>query len=52
MREEGYKLGIRTEKLRKGIHFGLGFLWFTEKVVVIGFLFWEIMVGKVYDLDA
>jgi len=52
MKEEGYKLGIRTERLKKGIHFGLGYVWFTEKVLVISFLFWEVYVGKVYDLDA
>jgi len=52
MKELGYKFGIRTEKLGKGVHFGVGAVWYTEKVLVVGFLFWEIYVGKIYDLDA
>ena len=51
MNELGYKLGIRYEKIARAVHFGLGYVWYTEKALVIGFLFWEIYVGKIYDLD-
>lgn len=47
----GYKIGVRTEQLGKSIHFGLGYVWYTEKCLVLSFLIWEIYVGKVYDLE-
>lgn len=48
---DGYKLGVRAERLGKCLHFGLGVVWYTEVALVIGFLFWEIYVGKVYDME-
>ena len=48
---DGYKLGLRTEQMSKSIHFGLGYVWYTEKALVISFLIWEIFIGKVYDLE-
>lgn len=48
--EEGFKFGIRSERLGKSIHFGIGGVWYDEKALVLGFLIWEIYVGKVYDL--
>ncbi len=45
-----YKFGVRSERMGKSIHFGLGYVWFTEKALVIGFWKWEIYVGKIYDM--
>jgi len=46
-----YKLGIRTERIGKSMHLGIGLVWFTEVALVFGLLFWEVYVGKVYDME-
>lgn len=49
---DGYKFGVRAERMTRSVHFGLGYVWYTEKAIVVGILFWEMYIGKVYDMDA
>lgn len=51
MLEEGYKLGIRIEKIGHGVQFGIGATWFLERALVIDFLNLQIHIGIIYDLD-
>lgn len=48
---DGYKIGIRSEKLSKSFHLGIGFVWYTEKALVLGLLFREVYIGKIYDME-
>ena len=47
-----FKNGIRVEKYRSGVFFGLGVTWFTEYALQIDLLFWSITIGRVYDMDS
>lgn len=46
-----YKLGIRKERTGMSLHFGIGLTWYTEVALTIGLVFWEIYIGKVYNME-